>query len=100
MTQLISIFLEDENGKIIEKSEINFAGIINEAWEIKNFKKDYPWISSIDPYGNTIINIHQAHYLIEELIKINRYLKKNDIDNAIEFIKKIDQHLYVKFIGD
>jgi len=77
MSQLINILLEDEGGKIIEKSEANFADIMNEAWELKNFKKNYPWLSSIDQYGNTVFNIHQTSYLTDELNKIEKYIEKN-----------------------
>lgn len=104
MVQLISCFLEDERGKILEKSDLNVVDIIKKSWEIKNFKEIYKWASSIDPYGNTIFNVHQIPYLTAELENLKKEINdkkfESDVDKLQDFLKKIEQHLYIRFVGD
>lgn len=104
MVQLISCFLEDERGKILEKFNLNVADIIKKSWEVKNFKEKYNWVSSIDPYGNTIFNVHQIPYLTAELENLKKEINDkqiiSDVNELEKFIGKIEQHLYIRFVGD
>lgn len=50
MTQDISCFLEDENGKIILDSGLNFVPIKEYLWKIDKLKKQYNWLHTIDEY--------------------------------------------------
>lgn len=101
--QNIQINLENENGQSIEKSNINFADIIAVLWKYGN-EKEYPWLWTIDPYGDTVFNIHQIPKITEELSTLSLKVKDkkivDEIKDTIDFIKKIEQHLYIKFIGD
>ena len=101
--QFVNFWLEDERGKIIETSETNFADVLLELWEIKDSKQKYPWLFSIDPYGFTIFNTHQAPIVKSELERLELEVPdevKNTIQTVINFLNKVDQHLYLRFIGD
>ncbi len=101
--QFVNLRLEDERGEMIEKSDANFAEVILELWEIENAKQKYPWTSSIDPYGYTIFNTHQAPIVKDELEKLKSNVHeevKPVIENVINLLNKVDQHLYLRFIGD
>lgn len=101
--QNIQINLEDERGNIIESSNINFAEIVE---VLRNYgtEQEYPWLWTIDPYGNTIFNVHQVPKATEELNSLSLKIKDNKMsgktNEVINFMKKIEQHLYIKFIGD
>lgn len=95
----IGIQLEDERGKIIESSAINYAEI-----GLTVNKDEYPWLATIDPYGDTTFNILQIKNVLEELEKLSKQYKEKEaiIIEIISFINKINQdmHQYIKFIGD
>lgn len=100
--QNIQLQLEDENRKVIETSAINFADVMTIVYKNQDFKTHYPWLSTIDPYGDTIFNKLQIPYVINEL---NALVKKTengslDINGIISFIQKIDTHQYITFYGD
>lgn len=100
--QHIGLQLESEGGGEIQKTDINFGDIINAL--NKNDKDKYPWLWGIDPYGLTLFNLYQTPHIISELKQLlseidNDELKKT-INTSIDFISKIEQHTYIKLIGD
>lgn len=100
--QNIQIIIEDESRKELERSDVNFADILNTVWETTN-KIDFPWTWSIDAYGLTIFNLNQLSYLKSELEKISKDLNqqgKEIIEKLLNFIEKMEQHKYLVFIGD
>ncbi|MCX6786171.1 MAG: hypothetical protein NTZ18_05010 [Candidatus Komeilibacteria bacterium] len=102
--QNITVCLMDERYNYIERSEINFAPVMKALWNIKECEKIYPFLVGIDPYGDTYFNVHQTSKVIEELEKLKKgempESTQKEIVNAIEFIKKVEQGISVKFIGD
>ena len=102
--QNIEILLEDEKGKKIKELDLNFVGIISELWKIKDFQIQYEWLSTIDPYGNTIFNVYQIPKLIEESQELLKQIKdqntKNSIKKFLDFSKEVKQHIYLRFVGD
>lgn len=104
MAQHIQIIKANEQGEEIERSNTNFAPINKALYQINRYKKKYPWISSIDEYGNTSFNYLQVPYLITEL----EHFQKEDaakelikeIKIILSFIQKISKFEHVKFIGD
>lgn len=103
MTQDISCFLEDENGKIILDSGLNFVPIKEYLWKIDKLKKQYNWLHTIDEYWDTVFNKIQAPIVISELKKLINNSDKNLqnlIVNFIKFISKISTHKYIKFYWD
>ena len=99
--QHIGLRLEDENGKLIEQSDINFVDIVK---AFNDNKETYPWLYGIDPYGNTVFNLHQIPHVIAELKQLSSEVEDKDlktlISKAIDFISKTEQHTYTKLIGD
>ena len=69
----------------------------DEADEVNEFK----WLCTIDPYQNTTFNTEQIPLVIDELNRVN-FSEKNQelLHQVIQFLQKIDTHLYIKFIGD
>jgi hypothetical protein len=99
--QHIGLRLEDENGKLIEQSDINFVDIVN---VFSDNQETYPWLYGIDPYGITVFNLYQIPYVIVELKQLSSEVEdvglKTVINKAIDFISKTEQHTYTKLIGD
>lgn len=100
--QHIQLQLEDENRKVIETSAINFAGVMTAVYKIKDFKIQYPWLSTIDPYGDTVFNKLQVPYIINELSVLANKSENNGlgIKESVSFIQKIDTHQFITFYGD
>jgi hypothetical protein len=100
--QYIGIRLESESGGKISDSDINFGDIVNALED--NTKEKYPWLWGIDPYGYTVFNLHQTPHLIAELKGLSSEIKqdavKDIISRAVDFINKIEQHTYIKLVGD
>ncbi len=92
--------MEGEGGGLIRKIEINLAEIIKEL--PNDSKEKFPWLWSIDPYGLTMFNLYQVPHVInelEELARLNKSLE-SEIKDIIEFMKQIEQHTYIRLIGD
>lgn len=102
--QHIGISLMDERCNIVEKTNINFAIVANEFWEIKNCEQKYPFLAGVDPYGDTYFNVRQIIKVIQELKELKQENLQEttiiEISNTIEFLKKVEQHTFAKFIGD
>lgn len=94
----------DERYNFIEKSGINFVPVMKVLWGIKECEKKYPFLVGIDPYGDTYFNVHQAPKVIEELENLKQEkiaeTALKEIADSIAFLKKVEQHTFVNFIGD
>lgn len=101
--QHIGIILEDESGSLLDRSPVNFVDILSTC-DKKTMSDQYKWISTIDPYGDTTFNYLQAKQLLFELTVLSSRLDdkngKKLIDELIEFLKRSDSGIYIKFIGD
>jgi hypothetical protein len=97
--------------EIIKDFEGDFSHVISilfddNGWEERS--RHYPWMTSIDPYGNTIFNHLQLRYLIPELRNFSdTHLNQRDeetIKDLITFLSEIEErrlpHSYVVFNGD
>lgn len=103
MAQNISCYLEDENGKVVLNSGLNFANINKILWKVDKSKEKYQWLHTIDEYGYTTFNHLQVPLIISELTQLKNDVDqelKNLITQFIEFISKTDRHQFIKFIGD
>lgn len=71
---------------------------------IKILNERYPWLNSIDEYGNTYVNNLQVPHFIRELEQLKAETDngevKDAVDQCIVFLQKITNHVYVKFEGD
>jgi hypothetical protein len=101
--QHIGIQLENETGVLLSRSDINFAKVIAFLWESDKLKS-YPWLSGIDSYGNTTINLQQAPFFLKELQELQKEVGGGEvaeiIKQSVEWLNKVEQHTYLKFVGD
>lgn len=103
MAQHIGIIKVNERGETIDTLEVNFAEVVNILEDIDNSENNYPWITTVDPYGDTIFNRIQIPFVIEDLKtmkNIQELAQKDDIDKLINFLEGVDIHQYIKFMGD
>lgn len=104
MAQQISIQRVSECEKVLNEVDINVAPIVNALWEIKDFKKEFPWLSSIDPYGNTYVNQLQKQHYIEELSRLALTPQGSYVTDLIGklnlYLTETEIHQYIKLIGD
>lgn len=104
MAQHIGCIKQDENGVLIEDSDLNFA-IINELlWELDSKKEKYPWLLTIPPYADATFNDLQRPYIVAELKKLSFEVNSDlipIIDSLIAFIESVNSpHIYITFVGD
>ncbi len=101
---MISVILEDENGREIARvNESRSATCEKAVWEAMDL--GLPFTSTINQYGNTIFNNIQAPIVRKELALLIRLAKDEE---SKEHLRKIDallergqeNHVYVRFIGD
>jgi hypothetical protein len=93
---------EDERGFTLERLGIVTA--LDRQWTASEAER-YPWITSIDPYGNTTLNYMQAGHLRRELAELVEEIvvpeDREGIRLLIDWIDGLpDQHRYLKFIGE
>ena len=100
--------LENEKGEILEHFNINFADIYLYVLEaFPDRYSTYPWLEGIDEYGDTFFNFKQIPHVITELEKLRIDLRNHKFENLDESIievmsilKRVKQHIYIRFIGD
>lgn len=119
---MIRTEITDEEGALIRTLGVDFSVILGGALHrITDFKEKYPWLSAIDPYGDTTINSLQLEPLINELRLLEDDLINLDVvkepfrtnypghfteEIVLESLKsliselKLDTHQYLKFTGD
>lgn len=103
--QNITIQIENERGGLLQRLSINFALILGHIIQRDGFSDEFPWLSSIDPYGDTVFNLLQIPHLVSELESFGRVSNGDVQKNIAEFINEINilkdkEHLYLRFIGD
>jgi hypothetical protein len=104
MAQIINVCKVTESGELIQNSNINFASVVDFVTESKERMAQYPWLSSVDEYGNTTLNRLQSSHVIDELNRLSDEVNDNVaevcIRDSVGFLKTQDVHEYIKFIGD
>ena len=77
-----------------------FYQIWGKAWSINEEKKNFPLLSSVDPYDDTIFNSSQCEILLLELENLSKLEDLQSIDYIINTIKSIERGQYLLMIGD
>jgi len=96
MAQHIGMILEDEDGKLIKDSKLNFQDVLD-----KCDVSDNEWLGTIDEYGNTVFNNIQIPIIINELKELPVEEENYTLINKfIKFLEQAEDHEYIKFIGD
>lgn len=102
IAQHVGVQLENEGGALIERSQVNFNQLVCQISEFSS--KELHFLNTIDLYGDTVFNVHQAPVVIEELKKLADMIDDagllSDIAETVRILEKCEQHLYVRFIGD
>lgn len=100
--QITNILKINERGESLENSQVNFVDVLVVLYKIEDFKNKYPWIATVDPYGDTVFNRIQIPYVLRDLKKLQTEKQelKAIIASLIIFLEKTDIHEYIKFIGD
>src|SRR5689334_13549659 len=67
---------------------------------------EYPFIGSIDPYGDTTFNNLQMRGFLNEWAVVARRATTPDEHSLVDYVEKLarrcrdEVHVYLKFIGD
>ena len=106
----IAIRLMNEKFEVISYYDGNLRHIYDHYMEkimttIKDpFNPEYPFLTTIDEYDNTIFNWVQVPRLINELRRVG--VNDEDIEfsyaveNVIEYLNTISSLYYIQFLGD
>ena len=103
MSQHIACEIYSVTGSLICDSNLNFALIKNELWNIDKDKKKYTLLHKVEEYSDTMFKYNEIPDLI---IDFKRLKDEVDIDTSglidefIEFMSKTKEGQYIKFIGD
>ncbi len=98
--QPIGIFLQDEHGKIITDSNLDFGRLLAEIHD-RDQEKTFKTLWGIDPYGDTIFNTLQVPQLISELKTFKFSEELASVSSQIQdFILTINTHEYICFSGN
>ncbi len=101
--QLIEVTRQNENGEIIDTLSLNFANILSFVFE-KTSNDKFPWLWSVDPYGDTVFNEIQIQNLIKELESLLTLANDSESISSIilfrNYIKEVTSHQYLKLSGD
>lgn len=101
--QHVALNLINEKVVLIKSSDINFADVMFFLFKQEDYEKRFPWLSTIDPYGLTIINELQTKSLIQDLEAlqiISENKLKSLIQESVNFIKESGDLEFIQFIGD
>ncbi len=103
-TQHIKFGKFTENSTTLEWCDINFAHITYAMAEMDEFRNKYPWLSTIDEFGNTVLNSLQIPLVIKDLENLDNEVQNPKltimIQKAIALMKTAGRSDYIKFIGD
>ncbi len=99
------IYIEIRWDSETDYPSFDYADILNgilETGKWDDFKKNYPWLSSIDPYQGAVFTSIQKYILIEDVKKLLQEDYINDIKDKVEEFLDILKHAggaYVVFEG-
>ncbi len=103
--QHIEIQLGNLKEEVFKRSEINFAEILTAIFKIQDSKMKYPWLVTIDPYGDTLFNHLQIPQILNELNNLSGILSEDlnkKVNDLISFLKdtRVDLDQFIVFVGD
>ena len=100
----IGIAIIDESYKMISHYDGNFYDIYDHLFESFNDDLSYPFLNSIDMYGNAFFNDRQTPKLILELNELANQDKdievKRDVEKITDYLSNVKDLTYAHFIGD
>lgn len=98
----VVVRIQNERGDLVHR--VGVVTALDRQWTEEEEAK-YPWLTTIDPYGDTTFNYRQLKHLRHELIDLRSNLAKPEdrqqLDLLIQAIEEFpDRHLYLKLIGE
>jgi hypothetical protein len=65
----------------------------------------FPWLTTIDPYGDTTFNYRQLKHVNRELVafrkRIDTEAELGEIDHLMRWISSVpDEHVYLRLVGE
>ena len=104
MSQHIGVERMNERAEMLDRAEINAAALVDTVWEISDCKSLYPFLATIDPYGDTYINGPQKETFTKELRAFSENSSNSAVvdiaDTLIRYIENTGIHQYIRLIGD
>ncbi len=97
-----AVQIQDERGNVIRQLGTHTA--LDRPWSPEDFDR-FPWLTSIDPYGDTTFNFTQLRHVRLELIKLVAEIDDAEAGPELDTLRRWmeempDGHLYFKLIGD
>jgi len=94
--------VDDERGAVVRRLGVTAA--LDRRWT-EDDQVRFPWLSSIDPYGDTTFNHRQLRHVQRELASLRSQLNDSndieEIDKLIQWIDEVpDRHVYLRLVGD
>jgi glutathione S-transferase len=94
--------IEDERGELVR--DCGVVTVLDRLWSDADLAA-FPWLTTIDPYGDTTFNYRQLKHVVEELDRLAASIGRNDerdeIDQLARWMREMpDRHLYFKVYGD
>lgn len=100
----IGVCLVDSHLKQLSSFDGNFRNLHDHFVGVFDNNPEYPFISTIDPYSDTLLNSVQVPILIRELQRL--VSKDSDpeaagsVNNLIKYLSTITVHNFIRFSGD
>ncbi len=101
--QHIGVIIQTDTGELKQLSEINFAKVMSAVFQIEDYKKAYPILSTIDPYANTCFVASQLESMVAELNDLKQTSTEDItgvIDQTLMFFSGVTPSTQICFIGD
>jgi hypothetical protein len=98
------VILEDENGAALERVEDPKDALRKALSESGN--GNYPFLRTIDPYGDTVFNRPQMEPSLHEWRSLMRTRKSDKEQKVLQEVERLanrcqdETHLYLRFQGD
>jgi len=97
-----SVRIEDERGQLVR--DLGVITVLDKLWTDAD-KAGFPWITTIDPYGDTTFNYRQLIHVVVELDQLASLCERSDEQDQIRQLARWmrempDRHLYFKLYGD
>jgi hypothetical protein len=67
---------------------------------------EYPFLASIDPYGDTTFNNRQIRHFLNEWVMVSQRARTAEEQALVAYIESLarrcqdEVHVYLKFVGD
>jgi len=94
--------VEGERGEPVR--HLGVVTVLDRIWTDAD-QAAFPWVTTIDPYGDTTFNYRQLRHVVEELDRLAASIGKEDerdeIGQLARWMREMpDNHLYFKLYGD